>query len=133
MEIANSRPIQPPPLAPTLQPPSNFNKIIRFQPIDSNRPDIMDLDDDFGKFFGNIDKIEAYYRNAAVPEDFSPKSQQTQFMDFVSPTLAIQLKQRLEKKPQATWKICLDEVADIMEVRHPKVWRQLEVFTIKSN
>ena len=111
MEIANARPVQTPPQAPVLQPPSNFNKIIRFQPINSNRPDVMDLDDDFGKFFGNIDRVEAYYRYMAVPENFSPKSQQTQFMDFVSPTLAIQLRQRLEKKPQATWQMCLDQTS----------------------
>ena len=54
-------------------------------------------------------------------------------MDFVSPTLAIQPRQRLEKKPQATWQMCLDEVADIMEIRRPIVWRQLEAFTIEPN
>ena len=34
----------------------------------------MDIDDDFGKFFDNIGRVVAYYRNAAVPDNFSPKS-----------------------------------------------------------
>ena len=30
-------------------------------------------DDDYGKFYRNQDKMKTYYRNAAVPDDFSPK------------------------------------------------------------
>ena len=29
--------------------------------------------------------------------------------------------------------MCLDEVAKIMEIRHPEVWRRLEAFTIEPN
>ena len=112
----------------------HVNRITRFQPTDTTRkPKIMDIDDNFGKFFENIPKMEAYYRDAAVPEGFTPESQQQQFMGFVSPTLGVQLKQRLEKIPNATWTDCLEEVKKIMEIRHPEVWRRLEAFTIEPN
>ena len=93
----------------------------------------MDIDDDYGKFFENIPKMEAFYRDAAILEGFTAESQQQQFMGFVSPTLAVQLKQRLEKIPNATWTTCLEEVKKIMEIRHPEVWRRLEAFTIEPN
>ena len=70
----------------------------------------MDIDDNFGKFHENIPKMEAYYRDAAVPEGYTPESQQQQFMGFVFPTLGVQLRQRLEKVPNAMWYDCLEEV-----------------------
>ena len=50
-------------------------------------------------------------------------------MGFLSPTLTIQLRQRIPET--ATWTDCLNELDKIMEIRHPKVWRRLEAFTIE--
>ena len=52
-------------------------------------------------------------------------------MGFLSPTLIIQLKQKLAA--DATWSDCLDELDKIMEIRHPKIWRRVEAFTIEPN
>ena len=105
LEVANARTAAEVPTPDLAIPPPapHFNRIVRFQPTESSRkPEIMDIDDDYGSFFDNIPKMEALYRDAAVPEGFTPESQQQQFMRFVSPTLAVQLKQRLEKIPNAT-------------------------------
>ena len=104
----------------------------RFQPRESVRkPEIMDVDDKYNVYFDNVPKMKAYYRDAAIPDGFAPESQQQQFMGFLSPTLTIQLKQRIET--DATWSDCHDELDKIMEIRHPKIWRRLEAFTIEPN
>ena len=129
MEIINARAVTPP-HDPPAAPMTHINRITRFQPTDSRKPDIMDLDDTYGQFFTNRDKVLAFYQNAAIPENFSPKDQQIQFFDFVSPALAIQLRDRLEKRQDATWEQCVEEVGALMEIRYPKFWRRLEAFTI---
>ena len=91
----------------------------------------MDVDDKYGAYFDNVPKMKAYYRDAAIPDGFTPESQQQQFMGFLSPTLTIQLKQRIET--DATCSDCLDELDKIMEIRHPKIWRRLEAFTVEPN
>ena len=72
----------------------------------------------------------AFYHNAAIPDNFSPVDQQVQFFDFVSPTMAIQLRDKLDKRADATWKQCVEEVEALMEIKYSRVWRCLEAFTI---
>ena len=108
------------------------NRVTRFQATESVRkPEIMDVDDKYGAYFDNVPKMKAYYRDVAIPDGFTPESQQQQFMGFLSPMLTIQLKQRIETN--ATWSDCLNELDKIMEIRHPKIWRRLEAFTVEPN
>ena len=69
---------------------------------------MMDLEDTYRHFFTNREKVLAFYRNAAIPDNFSAKDQQVHFFNFMSPTLAIQLTDRLERRQDATWEQCVE-------------------------
>ena len=83
LEVVNARVVvnEAPPIAPVVQP----SRITRFQTGDSNKPEMMDLDDTYGMWFINRQKVLAFYRNAAKPDKFLPVDQQVQFFDFLSP------------------------------------------------
>ena len=49
------------------------NRVTRFQATESVRkPEIMDVDDKYGAYFNNMPKMKAYYRDAAIPDGFTP-------------------------------------------------------------
>ena len=53
------------------------NRVTRFQATESVRkPEIMDVDNKYGAYFDNGPKMKAYYRDAAIPDGFTPESQQ---------------------------------------------------------
>ena len=37
------------------------------------KPEIMDVDDKYGAYFDNVPKMKAYYRDAAIPDGFTPQ------------------------------------------------------------
>ena len=88
----------------------------------------MDVDDMYGTWSINKLKVKVYYRSMAKPANFSPQDQQAAFFKFVFHAMAIQLRDRLERKPNATWGDCVKGVEEIMEIKHPRRFRCLEAF-----
>ena len=102
----------------------------RFQPSEGSRPEIVTGDCTYGQWQQNSYRLGSYMRSAVKPEVFSPKDQQVLFMDFLSPAMQTQVRDKLSGKPEAVWKDCIAAVEALMETKFPLWNRRQKSFSL---
>ena len=102
----------------------------RFQASEGSRPEIVTGDCTYGEWQQNSFRLSSYMRSAVKPEVFSPKDQQVLFMDFLSPAMRTQVRDKLSVKPEVVWEDCIDAVEALMETRNPLWNRRQKSFSL---